>query len=283
MADLSREAQIFRAGSRTYYVSSLFFPAAVRADVFRLYSFVRVVDDYVDISPRNIATFTAVKKAWRAQNPARLTDTTARLVMQNMLDVAQKYNFDPAWVDAFLWSMAQDASNKPVEYRTLHDSLRYVYGSAEVIGLMMTSILLGGADKGALHAAQLQGRAMQWINFCRDIEEDNRLPRCYFPREDFEQFDLADLSSAEASRKPRQFAAFVRHQVARYELWQQEASAGWACLPRRSRVPVIAASNMYGWTARQLRRNPHVVFCQQLKPSKPRILLAVTRASIAGR
>ena len=43
---------IFRAGSRTYYYSTLFFPPEVKQDVFTLYSFVRVADDYVDSVPQ---------------------------------------------------------------------------------------------------------------------------------------------------------------------------------------------------------------------------------------
>lgn len=58
------EQEIFREGSTTYYFSSRFFPHAIRQDVFRLYSFVRVADDYVDSSPPQTDRFYALRTVW---------------------------------------------------------------------------------------------------------------------------------------------------------------------------------------------------------------------------
>ncbi len=281
MTKLAEEERIFRAGSQTYYWSSLFFPAAVRDDVFRLYSFVRVVDNYVDELPQKLQALDEIKQAWKARDYAILKDSTASLVAKNIIDLSQKYNFDPKWVDSFLWSMSQDAI-PDVVYKTQADSLAYVYGSAEVIGLMMAKIIIKDFDEEVAKTAMLQGRAMQWINFCRDIDEDNSLGRCYFPACDLKKHGLQDLSAKEAKEKPKQFASFLKQQLDTYEKWQAQAAEGWRYLPWRCRIPVITASNMYTWTAQELRLRPEVIFERQLKPSKQRILAAVARASVVG-
>jgi phytoene synthase len=79
------------------------------------------------------------------------------------------------------------------EYKTLDDTLEYIYGSAEVIGLFMAQIM--GLPEEAHDFAKMQGRAMQFINFIRDIDEDITLGRRYFPTQDLKEFSLANLLS----------------------------------------------------------------------------------------
>ncbi len=76
----SIEKDIFQKGSTTYYWSSKFFPAAVRDDVFKLYSFVRVADDYVDQLPPQAAKFHALRKAWdQAKTDMRVFEVSVYL------------------------------------------------------------------------------------------------------------------------------------------------------------------------------------------------------------
>ena len=66
---------------------------------------------------------------------------------------------------------------KKKEYNSLEETLEYIYGSAEVIGFFMAKII-GLSDESLYYAGRL-GRSMQYINFIRDIEEDNNLGRRY--------------------------------------------------------------------------------------------------------
>lgn len=280
---MKTEQRIFRQGSTTFFVSSLFFPRHVRQDVFDLYSFVRVADDYVDQIPTDSDGFYRLRRMWEATVTDQDFDTTKlsaddtdERVVKNMVRLARKYNFDSAWVESFLDSMQSDLIGKT--YETLDDTLWYIYGSAEVIGLMMARIM--GLPPEADEAARMQGRAMQMINFIRDVAEDNELGRLYFPAEDLRQFGLVDLVSIKDKEK---FNEFVRFELVRYEEWQQQAQRGYKYIPRRLRIPLQTASDMYNWTAQQIKDIPQIVYDRKVKPSKARVMWRILTNSLRVR
>ena len=272
---MSLERDIFRQGSTTYYWSSVFFPRRVRDDVFRLYSFVRIVDNLVDTQPQDAVSFERVERAWHKQAvPAEGVSPIVASVLANMFDLQERYDWPKQWTDAFLASMRWDLEGR--HYDTIEQSLEYVYGSAEVIGLMMSSIL--ALPQEAAEGACMQGRAMQWINFCRDIQEDVELGRCYFPAEDLARYGLSDLQEATVRASPEQFKLFMRSQLDMYDVWQRKATEAHRYIPRRMRIPVQTAANMYNWTAAQIREDPFIVYARKVKP-RPR---QVMRAALWG-
>lgn len=272
---MSLERTIFRQGSTTYYWSSTFFPRSIRDDVFRLYSFVRTVDDCVDVIPPKRAAFKKLRRDWEKATADPHVDTTPRVddtiedrVVKNMIAVQRKYAFDPAWVAAFFASMQSDLDGR--QYETIDDTLAYIYGSAEVIGLMMAKIM--NLSPSAYEAAKMQGRAMQFINFLRDIAEDNALGRQYIPQEDLARFKLPDLSQETARRHPAPFKKLMHFELARYEAWQVEANAGLLHIPVRLRIPLKTAIDMYNWTGGRIAQSPALVYDRKIKPKKSRVL-----------
>ncbi len=270
------EQQIFQKGSTTYYFSSQFFPRKMREDVFRLYSFVRVADDYVDSVPAQVKEFHNLRKRWDAakhdpnfSTHRSIHDSIDQRVIKNIVHVTRKYDYDPAWIEAFLDSMQSDV--KGSTFHTIEDTLGYIYGSAEVIGLMMARIM--GLPNEAQATAKLQGRAMQFINFLRDIDEDNNLGRCYFPAEDLAKFNLPDLTKATAHQHPEQFQNFMQFQLHRYSEWQAEANTGFRFIPRRLRIPLQTAVDMYNWTGQVIARDPLIIYDHKVKPRKRRIIV----------
>lgn len=272
------ERAIFKQGSATFFISSLFFPKEVKADVFDLYSFVRVADDYVDQVPADREGFFRLRKLWDSGDTPT-DDSLDAQVIQNMRRVSAKHDFDPAWTAAFLDVMQSDLEQQ--RYVTINDSLGYIYGSAEVIGLMMAKIMQLPSE--AHESAQLQGRAMQMINFIRDINEDNDLGRQYFPSEDLEQFNLPDLTKETALAQPDDFTRFIRYQLDRYDIWQADAYAGYKYIPRRLRIPLQTATDMYNWTAEQIRTHPFIVFEKKVKPHKKRVIVTAVRNTLIKR
>lgn len=261
----------FKRGSKTYFNSSLFFPESVRRDVFFLYGFVRTADDYVDAVPQDAAGFKNFCESYRTARDSG--STTGDPIIDCFLDVSRRKNFRPEWVEAFLASMAADLVKN--RYETLEETLVYIYGSAEVIGLFMAAIM--DLDEAAWPAACALGRSMQFINFIRDIDEDNSLGRIYLP---LAGTGLEDLSEATARANADAFRSFIRAQADLYLKWQAEAEAGFYRIPYRSRVPIMTASRMYNWTARQIQRDPFRVYRRKIKPSKGRIVLELLANSI---
>lgn len=268
---------IFRRGSRTYFNSTRFFPAAARRDVTALYAFVRTADDFVDAAPQDAAGFGSFRRAYhesRAGGPG-----PADPVIEAFVELSARRSFDPAWIDSFLDAMAADLVKR--EYATIDETLGYVYGSAEVIGLMMARIM--GLDDAAHPPARLLGRAMQYINFIRDIREDLGLGRTYLPRDEIRAAGLASLDEEAARRAPEAFRGFIRGQIARYRSWREEAAAGFELMPRRFRVPVRTAADMYDWTARRIEAEPLIVFREKVRPSRGRVLGAGLRNIAAAK
>lgn len=256
------QTSIFRGGSKTYFNSSLFFPPAVRTDVVRFYAFVRVADDYVDQVPPDREGFQKFRQSW---DQVRSGSPGTDVIVNDFYLLAQERNFDHAWVEAFLDVMASDMD--PVPCHTLEDTLRYTYGSAEVIGLFMSAIL--GLDQKSTKAALMQGRAMQMINFIRDLAEDEALGRSYLP---LSETSLGSLGREEAYANKEEFCRFVRAQLQHYEAWQKEAYGGYQFLPRRYRVPIQTATDMYNWTARTIEKDPLLVFERKVKPPKWQVI-----------
>lgn len=267
---------IFKRGSTTFYTSSLFFPKEIKQDVFDLYSFVRVADDFVDRIPADKEGFYHLRRLWEQSDEVE-GDSIAEQVVRNMRRVSAKHHFDPAWTEAFLNAMQSDLVHK--DYKTIDDTLGYIYGSAEVIGLMMARIM--GLDDEAQQAAKLQGRAMQVINFIRDINEDNQLNRQYFPKEDLKRFKLKDLTQKTAQQNPETFTAFIQFQLKRYAEWQTDANQGYVYIPKRLRIPLQTARDMYNWTGEQIENDPFIIYEKKVKPKKLRVVSRLIKNSLA--
>lgn len=261
----SAQTAVFKAGSTTYFNSSLFFRKDVMREVEILYGFVRVADNFVDAVPQDGAGFEAFVAAYRAAlagRPAR------NPVIDDYVALAARRGFDPAWTEAFLSAMEADLTKKV--YADYDELLGYVYGSAEVIGLFMARIL--GLPAEAEPYARLLGRAMQIINFIRDVDEDRRLGRRYLPTAGSAFGADWIPNEADARAKPEAWRAFMRGHLERYRAWQGEAVKGYRYISRRSRAAIKTAGDMYDWTGSVIAADPLVVFGRKVKPSKGRIV-----------
>jgi phytoene synthase len=267
-----RQIEAFRQGSKTYFNSSLFFPPEVRERVFTLYAFVRIADNYVDAVPQQAEEFRRFRDAYSA---ARQGTPAGDDVIDPYLALAAECGFDPAWTEAFLDSMQADLTKS--HYDTIEETLAYIYGSAEVIGLFMSRIMELPED--AYPAARMLGRAMQYINFIRDIAEDAGLGRRYLP---LNGADPRITEEAYARAHPQEFTSFVRGHLAVYRAWQAEGVTGYGSIPRRYRVPIATAGDMYWWTADRIAEQPMAVFDRKVKPGRFRILLRIARNALTG-
>ncbi|MFA5113091.1 MAG: phytoene/squalene synthase family protein [Candidatus Margulisiibacteriota bacterium] len=267
---------VFKAGSRTYYYSSLFFPKAVRDDVSILYAFVRQADNYVDSVPQDREGFAAFAERYgRAASTGELSGDP---IIDSFVALAKRRKFDPRWVEAFLYSMELDTYKK--QYQTIKETEEYIYGSAEVVGLMMARVL--NLPDAALEPAKYLGKAMQYINFIRDINEDLKLGRVYLPQDELEQFGLPSLRFDQVRQHTHKFREFINLQIVRYQKWQARAAEGYRFIPRRYLVPIKTAADMYQWTAAKIRQDPLVVYQRIVKPSRTRIICRVIYNAVLG-
>ncbi|HPJ56779.1 MAG TPA: squalene/phytoene synthase family protein, partial [Kiritimatiellia bacterium] len=99
------QAQVFKAGSTTYFHSSLFFAPAMRDEVFALYGFVRTADNFVDAVPQQAEAFARFAARYRA---ARDGTPAGDPLIDDFVALQRRRGFDPDWTEAFLGSMAAD-------------------------------------------------------------------------------------------------------------------------------------------------------------------------------
>ncbi|MGP6239136.1 phytoene/squalene synthase family protein [Cuniculiplasma sp. SKW4] len=258
--------KIFKEGSRTYYNSSRFFSEDIRKDVTTLYSFVRVADNLVDSIPQKTNDFLKFRRETEECLKGKECENE---IIRDMVDLSRRKNFNSDWIMAFLDSMEMDLHHK--KYQTIDETIDYMYGSAEVIGLMMSRIL--DLPYQALFNARMLGRTMQFINFIRDVSEDLSLGRQYLPQEDLHKFGLETLEYSETVQKKKQFISLMRYEIERFRKWNELGQEGFAFIDQKNLIPVKVATDMYLWTAKKIYKNPFVVYSKKIKPSKMRIIL----------
>ncbi|AWR99385.1 phytoene/squalene synthase family protein [Metallosphaera hakonensis] len=245
---------IFKNASVTYYNSSLFFPREVRNDVTKLYAFVRVFDDLVDSIPQKEKEFYELKEKYYAELNG---EQSGNIVLSNFVELMNRKGFKEEWVEAFLNAMESDLKKKI--YYNIHETLKYMYGSAEVVGLMMMK-LLRLKEESSYYARSL-GRAMQYLNFIRDVKEDTQMGRQYLPLDEMEEFSVSSLGECTDN-----FREFIRFQLKRYFDFQEEAERGYRYIPVRYLVAIKTAADMYKWTANKIHNDPCILNRLKVKP-----------------
>lgn len=265
------ETRIFKNASRTFYFASNFFPRSARDDIFTLYAFVRSADDYVDCVPQDREGFERfTDELWDSY--AR--GTSENRIIDGFVKLCARAAIERSWVDAFVQAMESDFEKR--EYRTLKDTEHYMYGSAEVIGLMMVRIL-DLPEKSVPYARSL-GRAFQYINMIRDVSEDLSLGRRYLPLSEMKRYGLESLEHRYVLENEGAFRLFIHAQLAHYERWLRQARSGFMYLPRRSRVAIETASRLYSWTAQVIKNDPLCVYDRKVRPPTAVVLREAARA-----
>lgn len=248
--------KIFYEGSRTYYYASRFFPKKLREEITTLYAFVRCVDDFVDATPPKKKEFDEWNHLWQqAWNGEQISNS----VINDFIILAKEKDFDKKWIEGFMASMQFDVEKNRCE--SIKESIWYMYGSAEVIGLMMAKIM--HLPEQSYEKAALLGRAMQYINFIRDIDEDNKLRKKY----------IIQNTTPRSNDDKEKFCIEIQKEIERYEQWNTEAKKGFSFIPYRPLVAIMTATEMYEWTALQIKKDPLIVFKKKIKPTKTRIIV----------
>ncbi len=271
----STSYEIFKKGSTTFFTASLFFPKQEKKAVFELYAFVRIFDDFVDCVPPQESEYFSLKNTY-IQALSGQNGNSSSEVVTNFIVLQKKYGFDQSWVDAFFESMEADLTKKT--YATLLETEKYIYGSAEVIGLMMAKIMKLSPESYPF--AQLLGKSFQYMNMIRDVADDLALGRTYLPQSEYEKFGLREISKAEAFAKSESFNEFIRSQIELYSVWRDQARQGFDYIPSKYLVPIKIALDLFDDTIETIRQNPLIVFEKKIKPSKAKIAITTIKQII---
>lgn len=240
---------IFKYNSQTFYYCSKFFPKHILEDVVILYAFTRTVDNFIDSNPPQTKKYFSFKqKFYKSLNYQK---TTNNFILESFIDLCKKFNFQRSWIDAFFTSMEMDLSIKKYDDQKLLN--KYMYGSSQVIGLMMSKVMK--ADKRGDKYARKLGQAFQLINFIRDLKEDLELGRIYFSQKELNLFRLSDPTFSQSEN----FEKFIRFQIKKFLKLINGAKKGLKYIPKESRKAIELSANIYIELARKIYANPKIV------------------------
>lgn len=162
----------------------------IRQDIYNIYGFVRFADEIVD-------TFHEYDKEELFKNFENELKNALefRISLNPVLNAFQstvhQYNIPQDLIDAFMRSMKLDLYKK--EYNTFEEYSEYIYGSADVVGLMCLKVFVKGDTnkyEELKFAAMKLGSAFQKVNFLRDLKADfEGLNRTYFPNTDLNKLN----------------------------------------------------------------------------------------------
>ena len=230
---------VIKRYSTSFYFSSSLLSKSIRQDIFNIYGFVRLADEIVDTFhefPKKELLNEFEEELWRSiENKISLNP-----ILNSFQNTVNRYSIPKDLIRSFLDSMKMDLEKK--EYNSVEEYKKYIYGSADVVGLMCLKVFVKGSDtlySDLSDYAISLGSAFQKVNFLRDLKDDsNILKRVYFPNVNMDDFN-------EESKKE------IINEI---ELDFKNAIKGIARLPKNSRFAVYIAYRYYFKLLKKLKR-----------------------------
>lgn len=181
---------VTNAYSTSFSSATKMLAPSIRQDIYNIYGFVRFADEIVDsfhdydkellLDEFSADLFKAIEMKI-SLNP----------ILNSFQETVHKYEIDPSLYKAFLKSMRLDLHK--TTYLTQEDYKEYIYGSADVVGLMCLKVFVNGNQEKydeLREFAMSLGSAFQKVNFLRDLKADYEdLSRSYFPGTDLDALD----------------------------------------------------------------------------------------------
>lgn len=205
----------------------------IGGDLACLYAVVRVADEIVDGAAPEEERAALLSDYRRRALAAPREEFSPDPVLHAFGELARRCSFPAEPLEAFFSSMARDLDPAPLAEGELED---YVYGSAEAVGLLCLAVFFEGPpnDHELEADARRLGRALQYVNFVRDLGVDEReLGRSY----------LGALTDSDKDRLLAEATGDL-----------EAARRAAARLPRRARVGVRVAAGLYEELAGRLSR-----------------------------
>ena len=237
----------------------------LRTPIHNIYGFVRFADEIVDTFHDHDKSL-LLEEFKKATYEALDRGISLNPILHSFQLTVNEYNIDRSLIDAFLYSMEMDLSKRSYD-RLGYE--QYIYGSAEVVGLMCLYVFCNG-DKNLYEtlkpAARSLGAAFQKVNFLRDVKADfEGLDRMYFPGCDFKNFSQTEKLAIEADIQ-KDF---------------EEAYQGIIHLPLKARFGVYVAYKYYLSLFKKIKRiQPQQIMEQRIRIPDYGKMLILAKAGI---
>jgi phytoene/squalene synthetase len=230
---------VIKRYSTSFYFSSSLLSKTIRQDIFNIYGFVRLADEIVDTFheyPKQELLEDFEKELWRSVD----NKISLNPILNSFQHTVNKYSIPKDLINSFLDSMKMDLEKK--EYNSVEEYKKYIYGSADVVGLMCLKVFVKGSESSFSELSPFAislGSAFQKVNFLRDLKDDsNVLNRVYFPNVDMNNFN---------EKTKKEIILEIEKDFA-------NAVKGIVKLPKNSKFAVYIAYRYYNKLLKKLKR-----------------------------
>ncbi|WP_343913544.1 phytoene/squalene synthase family protein [Aquimarina litoralis] len=181
--------------STSFSLASKMLSDSIRQDIYNIYGFVRFADEIVD-SFHDYDKETLFNDFEMEMYKAIENKISLNPILNAFQKTVHEYNIEPELYEAFMKSMRLDLHK--TDYLTTSEYEEYIYGSADVVGLMCLKVFVKGDQQKydeLKESAMHLGSAFQKVNFLRDLKADfEELSRTYFPNTDLTRLDEVSKS-----------------------------------------------------------------------------------------
>ncbi|WP_179334681.1 phytoene/squalene synthase family protein [Winogradskyella costae] len=243
---------VTNAYSTSFSMATKMLSLNIRQDIYNIYGFVRfadeIVDSFHDYDKEKLFNLFESDLEAALENKISLNP-----ILNAFQETYHNYGIEKHMVNSFMDSMRLDLHKK--DYLTDEEYKTYIYGSADVVGLMCLKVFVKGDNTKYYElkdSAMSLGSAFQKVNFLRDLKEDfEDLSRTYFPNTDLNQLD-------EASKKAI---------ISEIEDDFAKGLEGIKHLPLEARFGVFMAYRYYSKLLEKLKKTPAL----QIKSTRIRV------------
>lgn len=273
--------EIMKQYGKSYYLATKFINPRKKNAIYNLYKLVRIPDLVVD-THQNHATNEQKKETLTLLRAHR-----HRVLDQRQYDdvffgsvsyMVRDMKLNTTWIEAFWDAMERDTV--VFRYHTRSDLCQYMYGSAEVVWLLMTQIIWY-SHEAALPYAQTLWRAMQYANFLRDVREDwEELGRIYLPAQDLAWFwltheDIIHFCNTKTIDDRRM--AYMKRAINRCDDLFEQSFSGLKYLTKFSRQAIYLAARLYQSILRKIENIDYNVFALSARTTPTEKFITLSR------
>ncbi|HEA30609.1 MAG TPA: phytoene/squalene synthase family protein [Leeuwenhoekiella sp.] len=183
---------VTRSYSTSFSTATQMLAPSIRQDIHNIYGFVRLADEIVDSFHDYDKKQLFTRFTTDLEN-ALIDKISLNPILNSFQHTYHKYGIHKDLVDSFMKSMRLDLTKS--DYLNEAEYKAYIYGSADVVGLMCLKVFVKGDQKkyeALRESAMSLGSAFQKVNFLRDLKADfEELSRSYFPNANLQELDEA--------------------------------------------------------------------------------------------
>ncbi len=247
---------------------------------YAIYAFCRHTDNLIDDNEGNPKLQRMLIRDWKKRLlEAYRQGFSSDPILNPFVFIMKKHSIPLRYPLDLIKGVSMDISKK--EYGSFAELRTYCYRVASVVGLMLMYVMgIEDVRRAEKYATKL-GIAMQLTNILRDVGEDARMGRVYFPKDELASFGLS-TGEVLSFHKTERMIRFLKFQVARARRYYEEAARGLAMIHKEVRLVIALAYTLYSEILSVIEENEYEVFGKRAYVNTFRKVMLYLRLILLG-